>query len=263
MAEALSSVSDGRPSKTLPREEDLRRALVLGLHRERLAPGLVRPGPIEVVDDVDPAVAQVRRPARVVDDVVAEVGDGLGVGPGAAAERRVPFAAAGEEVVVDRDPAGQVAERGEHRVRPLLVQAVVQRLGVDRPLEGEVPAPAEVVDAVDAPRRRDVVEDDVVDVVGVHPVGAGRPRLVLVAEPDAEIADDDVRRLLDLERLVLQADPSPGAVCPAIVRNDRSTFSGVFSSIVPETSKTMVRGPSAVRMPSRSEPGPESSRFVT
>ena len=37
----------------------------------------------------------------------------------------------------------------------------------------------------------------------------------------------------------------------------------VEQSALPETPKTTVRGPSAERRPSRSDPGPESSRFVT
>ena len=57
--------------------------------------------------------------------------------------------------------------------------------------------------------------------------------------------------------------PSPGAVCPAMVKNDLLITSGFLSSIVPERSNTIVRGPSALAIPSRSEPGPSSASVVT
>ena len=94
-------------------------------------------------------------------------------------KRRMAVAAAAEQVVMNRDVAGQIAERREHRVLALGVQAVIQGLGIDRPLQREIAAAPQVVVAVDAPGRRDVVEDHVVDVVGRDGVGIA-VRLVLV-----------------------------------------------------------------------------------
>src|SRR5689334_6747879 len=56
--------------------------------------------------------------------------------------------------------------------------------------------------------------------------------------------------------------PSPGAVWPAIVTSAFRTVSRERSLIVPETRKTMVRGPEAVTA-ARRLPGPASLRFVT
>jgi hypothetical protein len=56
--------------------------------------------------------------------------------------------------------------------------------------------------------------------------------------------------------------PSPGAVWPAMVSRPFVTRSGDFSTMVPETSNTTVRGPAA-STPARSEPGPLSPRWVT
>ena len=89
------------------------------------------------------------------------------------------------------------------------------------------------------------------------PSGPDGRRLVLVAEPEAQVADDDVRRLLDLERLVLQADAVAGRGLAGDREERLVDLSGVLSSIVPETSKTIVRGPLGGAMPSRSEPGPD------
>ena len=61
----------------------------------------------------------------------------------------------------------------------------------------------------------------------------------------------------------LQLVPHEGANSPYGGLGIIALFSGFFSSIVPDTSKTIVRGPVAERSPSRSEPGPLSSRFVT
>ena len=58
------------------------------------------------------------------------------------------------------------------------------------------------------------------------------------------------------------AMPSPGAVCPAMVMQGLEMVSLLCRSMVPETLKTTMRGPSASTA-ARRLPGPESSRFVT
>src|SRR5436190_24329732 len=56
--------------------------------------------------------------------------------------------------------------------------------------------------------------------------------------------------------------PSPGDVCPAMVRNGFLTLIGEPRLIRPDTRKITVRGPSASQA-ARKLPGPESFRFVT
>src|SRR5213594_2802997 len=48
-----------------------------------------------------------------------------------------------------------------------------------------------------------------------------------------------------------------------MVISDLSRTNLLFNWIVPETPNTIVRGPLAERIPSRNDPGPESSRLLT
>jgi len=56
--------------------------------------------------------------------------------------------------------------------------------------------------------------------------------------------------------------PSPGAVCPAMVRNGCRTSMRLRTAMVPPVRKTTVRGPLASQA-ARRLPGPESSRWFT
>ena len=56
--------------------------------------------------------------------------------------------------------------------------------------------------------------------------------------------------------------PSPGAVCPAMVRFPLAILSSLLRSILPAISKTTVLAPLASTA-ARREPSPESLRFVT
>jgi hypothetical protein len=56
--------------------------------------------------------------------------------------------------------------------------------------------------------------------------------------------------------------PGLGAVCPATVRYGFRMSRREVSTIVPDTSKTTVRGPDA-RSAALSDPAPESFRLVT
>ena len=82
-------------------------------------------------------------------------------------------------------------------------------LRIDRPLEREMAAPAQVVIGIDAPGGGNVVEDDKFDVVRGDRVVAGRLFLVLVSQANAQIANDDVRSPAQLERMILETDAIP------------------------------------------------------
>src|SRR5690606_29395811 len=56
--------------------------------------------------------------------------------------------------------------------------------------------------------------------------------------------------------------PSPGAVCPAMVRSPLLMVSLEFNVIVPDTSNTMILAPAAA-IAARKLPVPESFRLVT
>src|SRR3954454_14016847 len=67
---------------------------------------------------------------------------------------------------------------------------------------------------------------------------------------------------LDAFGFCFTAMPAPGAVWPAIVRYGFDTYIELCSWMTPDTVNTQVRGPVAVTQ-ARSDPGPESFRFVT
>ena len=87
-----------------------------------------------------------------------------------------------------------------------MVKAVVQGFGIDRPLQREIAAAAQVVVTVNSPAGADVIEDDLVDIGGIDAIWPSGARLVLIAQTNAQIADDDVRSFLNTESLISQAD---------------------------------------------------------
>src|SRR5262249_51456837 len=123
-----------------------------------------------------------------------------------AGEAPVPPGAVGQQVVVEAaDVPGDAPGERVPLAGPLVlpVPGEVQRLRNDAPLEGEVPPLPGAEPLVDAPADRTVVEDDVIAPPGPAPVlgDAG-----LVADADAEVADDDVVGLKTAECVVPDAD---------------------------------------------------------
>jgi len=77
------------------------------------------------------------------------------------------------------------------------------------------------------------------------------------------VTNDDVVGS-DVERAVLEADPVPGAVWPAMVMFGLLIVRVEFKAMLPETLKHIVRPPAgAPDMPVRSEPAPLSASVVT
>ena len=66
----------------------------------------VRAGAIVIVDHIDFAVPQVRCALEVLDDVVAKISDRIRIRVRTSSQRRVTFAAAGQQVVMQRDTGG-------------------------------------------------------------------------------------------------------------------------------------------------------------
>jgi hypothetical protein len=60
-----------------------------------------------------------------------KIGDRVWPGVRTAGNRRMAITTAGEKVVMNRNPVGQITKRGKHRVLSLFVQAVVERLGIN------------------------------------------------------------------------------------------------------------------------------------
>ena len=120
----------------------------------------------------------------------------------------MPVPAGGVEIVVQREAPGWVAIGSAHRMGALVMQAVIERLADNAPLHREVAAAAKVMRAVNGPAQRTMVHDRPVHVFGVERVIAsfGAFGFVLVAQPEAEIADDDVGRVFNLERVVPEGD---------------------------------------------------------
>src|SRR4051794_38999569 len=129
------------------------------------------PGSIVIVDYVDFAVAEVSCALEVVNHVVTKIGDGVRIRAWASAQSRMPLATAGEQIVMQRDSGRKVTERRQHRMGAFMVKAVVQGFGINRPLQREIAAAAQVVVAIDSPTGADVIEDDIVDICGVDAIG--------------------------------------------------------------------------------------------
>ena len=89
---------------------------------------------------------------------------------------------------------------------PLVVKTVVQCFGVNGPLECEVAAAAQVVVAINSSAGAEVIEDDMVDICGIDAIWARGARLVLIAQTNTQVADDDVRSFPNAESLISQAD---------------------------------------------------------
>src|SRR5262249_13764115 len=122
--------------------------------------------------------------------------------------REAPIAAGavGQEVVVEAADVARDAPRERVPLAgPLVLRVVgeVERLRDDAPLHGEVPPLARTEPLVDTPADRAVVINDVVAAAGA---GAVLRHAGFVAEPDADVSDDDVVRLQAAEGVVLDAD---------------------------------------------------------
>lgn len=94
----------------------------------------------------------------------------------------------------------------------LVVQALVQRLAQDAPLQSEISAAPQVVGAVNGPTERAMVKDDLVYILGVECVVAalGTFRLVLISETAPQVSNDHVCAVSDLESTVLERDAISG-----------------------------------------------------
>ena len=110
-------------------------------------------------------------------------------------------------------------------------------------LDGDI---LDVVPGVDAfvatPTYRAVIDDHVLAVVDAD-AGAHLPGLVAAAEADVA---PPRRRPLSGTSVLRRQIPSPGAVCPAMVRLGLLTSISVSRLIVPETRKTTVSRPPGI-----------------
>src|SRR6476659_2309469 len=94
---------------------------------------------------------------------------------------------------------------------PLFMKTVVKRLGINRPLEREISTAPQIMIAVDSPRRRNVIEDHLVNIVGVDAIVTRWARFIAVAEPETQVSDNDVRSVLDAKRVIAQANAIAGS----------------------------------------------------
>src|SRR3954468_24648501 len=92
----------------------------------------------------------------------------------------------------------------------LFVKTIVQRLGINRPLEREISTAPQIMIAIDSPRRRNVIEDHLVHVVGVDAIVTRGTRIIAIAEPETHVTDNNVRRILDAKRMIAQANAIAG-----------------------------------------------------
>src|SRR5437870_1121217 len=92
------------------------------------------------------------------------------------------------------------------------MQALVQRLAEDAPLQREVSAAPQIVRAVNRPTQRAMIEDHAVNVLGIQRVVTALRalRLVFVAEAAAQVTHDDVCGVSDLKRKILERDAVAG-----------------------------------------------------
>jgi len=90
---------------------------------------------------------------------------------------------------------------------PLVMGALVQGLSEHRPLKREIRDIVGVHDAVDAPCRREMIQDHIAHVLDRNGVVVGLRR---IAQSDAEITDDDVGTVENLQRMIPERDPVAG-----------------------------------------------------
>ena len=79
-------------------------------------------------------------------------------------------------------------------------------------MQREIAATPQIVSAIDGPAQRAMVNHQVIHVIGIERVIAalGAFRLVLIPKAAAQIADDDIRGVSDLKRIILERDAVPG-----------------------------------------------------
>ena len=92
------------------------------------------------------------------------------------------------------------------------MQAEVERLTQDTPLERKIAAAAEVMCPINGPTQGAMVENDSVDILGIEGVVAtfGTNRFVFVPEAEAKITHNHVRGASNLEREILEGDAVAG-----------------------------------------------------
>src|SRR5205823_1099108 len=108
-----------------------------------------------IIDAIDEMIAKVRCPssAPVVDYVIAKIHNVARRLVGAA-QGGMPIAASRKKIMVQGEITPGTAIGGAHGVLAFIMQAVVQRLAQDAPLQGEVAAMAKIVRAVNRPTQR-------------------------------------------------------------------------------------------------------------
>src|SRR6266478_3821518 len=92
----------------------------------------------------------------------------------------------------------------------LFVETIVQCLGINRPLEREISAAPQIMVTVDSPRRRNVIEDHLIHVVGVDAIVTGGTRFIAIAESEAQVTNDYVRSIFNAKRVIAHANAIAG-----------------------------------------------------
>src|SRR5262245_41883667 len=91
-----------------------------------------------------------------------------------AAECWMPVATGRKQVMMQAQVAGRIPIGSAHRMFALGMQAAIQRLAQDAPLQREVSSAPQVVGAVDGPTQRTMIDDHPIDIFGVERVDSAR-----------------------------------------------------------------------------------------
>ena len=115
--------------------------------------------------------------------------------------------------MMERNVSRWAAVRCAHRVRAFVVQAIVQGFADNAPLHGKTAAVSQVMGSVDGPTERAVIDDYLVNVLGIERVITALRsfRLVLIPQAEAQITDDHIGGVLDLKGIIAQSDAVAGS----------------------------------------------------
>ena len=113
---------------------------------------------------------------------------------------------------MNTDVAFNLSERHQHRMWLVLVmRAVVQGLAEKAPLHRKAVRCVHVHDSVDAPRRGDVVENDIAASAflgaEIEDITGG---FRFIAEAESHVADDDVRTFVKADAVITYCDSAAG-----------------------------------------------------
>ena len=108
--------------------------------------------------------------------------------------------------MVDGDVTLLFAKRAAHAMSALVVQAVVQTSAQNTPLESIVFAISGVLITIYSPTGRNVVEYKIVAIIYRDSIGAAGPRLILIAQAHADVANYDVGGFAEAELVILERD---------------------------------------------------------